>query len=82
MYLAVKKVKPIPEHRLLLVFSNDEQRIFDVKPYLNRGIFSQLQSESIFNTAHISFDTVEWNNGADLDPEILYAESIRVTGSY
>ncbi|MEK7307201.1 MAG: DUF2442 domain-containing protein [Nitrospirota bacterium] len=81
MYLAVKKVKPISDHRLLLVFSNDEQRIFDVKPYLNRGIFSQLQSDAIFNTAHISFDTVEWNNGADLDPELLYAESIQVTGS-
>jgi hypothetical protein len=30
---------------------------------------------SMFNTVHVSFDTVEWNNEADLDPELLYKES-------
>ena len=29
----------------------------------------------MFNTVHVSFDTIEWNNEADLDPEILYKES-------
>lgn len=76
MYLAVKKVEPLHNYRLLLTFANDEQRIFDMKPYLGKGIFSQLQSESVFNSVHVSFDTIEWNNGADLDPEFLYAESV------
>jgi hypothetical protein len=76
MYLAIKEAKPLPDYRILLTFANQEQRIFDMKPYLARGIFSELQSESVFKSVRVSFDTIEWNNGADLDPEFLYAESV------
>ena len=76
MYLAIRKVEPLANYQLLLTFANEEQRIFDVKPYLGKGIFSQLQSESVFNSVRVSFDTIEWSNGADLDPEFLYAESV------
>jgi len=34
---------------------------------------------SMFNTVHKSFDTIEWNNGADFDPEVLYLESEKIT---
>jgi len=60
---------------LQLTFENGEERLFDMKPYLNIGIFAELQDVSMFNTVHVSFDTIEWNNEADLDPEILYKES-------
>jgi len=30
---------------------------------------------SLFNTVKVSFDTIEWDNEADLDPEFLYKES-------
>ncbi len=71
MYWAVKKVKPLPNCQLLLTFANEEQRVLDMKPYPGKGIFSQLQSESVFETVRVSFDTIEWNNGADLGPEIF-----------
>ena len=29
-------------------------------------------------TVRISFDTIEWDNEADLDPEFLYQKSIRI----
>ena len=29
-----------------------------------------------FNTAHVCFDTVEWDNKADIDPEFVYEESV------
>ncbi len=29
-------------------FENGEQKIFDVKPYLNKGVFSQLKDRSLF----------------------------------
>ena len=76
MYLAVKEAKPLPDYKILLTFANDEQRIFDMKPHLAKGIFSQLQSESVFRSLRCSFDTIEWSNDADLDPEFLYAESV------
>jgi len=78
MYKSVIQVKPLEDFRLELVFENSERRIFDVKPYLETGIFTQLKDENIFNSVYISFDTVEWNNGADLDPEILYKDSFSI----
>jgi len=75
MYLSIKDVKPTPDYLLHLKFENGEVRQFDMKPYLNFGIFQELKDISLFNTVHISFDTIEWNNEADLDPEFLYRES-------
>lgn len=73
--LAVNKVKPLDDYKLLLVFDNQEQKIFDMKPYLEHGIFAQLTNQELFKTVKVCFDTVEWANGADLCPEVLYEES-------
>ena len=75
MYLSVIKVKALDDYQLELTFENDETRIFDVKPYLNTGLFKTLKNESIFKQVKVSFDTIEWPNGIDLDPEVLYAKS-------
>lgn len=76
MYLSVVDVKPCDNYKLELSFENNEKRLFDLKPYLETGIFSELKDQSLFKTVHISFDTIEWQNGADLDPEILYEKSV------
>ncbi|VUZ25685.1 Uncharacterised protein [Acetobacterium wieringae] len=39
MYLAVINVEPLNDYKLLLTFDNGEKRIFDVSPYLDKGIF-------------------------------------------
>ena len=49
-----------------------------MKPYLDIGIFKELKDVSLFNTVRKSFDTIEWANEADFDPEILYKKSIKV----
>ncbi len=75
MYLSIKEVKPVPDYKLHLTFENGEKLQFDMRPNLNIGIFTELRDLSLFNTVHISFDTKEWNNEADLDTEVLYAGS-------
>lgn len=77
-YFAIIDVKTVEDFKLLLTFSNGEKRMFDTKPYLNKGIFKELQDVALFKTAHISFDTVEWDNEANFDPEMLYEESKRI----
>lgn len=72
MYLSVQSVEPLSDYRLLLKFENDESKIFDVKPYLDVGKFSELKDVSLFNSVSISFDSIEWANHLDLDPEFLY----------
>jgi hypothetical protein len=61
-----------------LTFENGEKRQFDMSPYLNLGIFQELQDEEMFRTVKTNFDTIEWDNEADIDPEILYKESIKI----
>jgi len=75
MYLAVTDVKPLKNYQLLLTFENNEKKIFDMKPYLDKGIFSELKDEKKFKSVRVSFDSIEWCNQADLDPEFLYDKS-------
>ncbi len=78
MYLAVKVVKPLDNFNLLLTFENGENRKLDMSPYLDKGIFKELKDISVFNTVKISFDSIEWANEADLDPEFLYKYSTEI----
>lgn len=75
MYQSIINVQPIPNYQLILTFENGEKRQFDMNPYLGLGIFRKLREVSEFNKVKVSFDTIEWENEADLDPEILYNES-------
>jgi len=78
MYLSVVDVKPLEEYKLLLTFENKEKRVFDVTPYLNVGKFSELKEQSLFNTVKVKFDSIEWSNSLDLDPELLYKKSVKL----
>jgi hypothetical protein len=50
-----------------------------MRPYLTIGRFAELRDVKSFRQVAVSFDTVEWENGLDLDPEFLYAKSIPVS---
>jgi len=71
----IKEVKPLSNYQLLLKFDNNEKRIFDVKPYLEIGVFKQLKSISTFNSVRIEYGTIQWNNEIDFCPDTLYLES-------
>jgi len=43
MYAEVIAVKPLGEYKLILKFENNEERLFDVSPYLHRGKFAELR---------------------------------------
>lgn len=78
MFFSVTKVTPLDNYLLRLTFKDGEEKIFDMKPYLQTGVFRSLKDEKIFKSAKVSFDTVEWNNDADIDPETLYHEGVSV----
>ena len=75
MYYTVKQVTPLPDYCLQLMFENNVEKMFDCKPYLNIGRFRELKDVQVFNSVKVSFDSIEWKNGLDLDPELLYQES-------
>ena len=71
----VSSVEATDGHKLILRFGNGEQRVFDVTPLLSFGRFSELAVPEVFKKVRIAYDTVEWENGLDLDPEYLYERS-------
>jgi hypothetical protein len=71
----VKNVKALDDYQLAVEFENSEQRIFDMKPYLNRGIFVRLQNRALFQAARVVAGSVEWPGGLDLSYDTLYLES-------
>ena len=75
----VELVKPNPDYTLTLVFSNGEIRLFDVKPYLEFGIFRELKDRSLFNSVKPFMGSIQWQNGQDLCPDTLYMDSIPIT---
>jgi hypothetical protein len=71
-------VVPQSDYCLLVTFSNDEKRMFDVKPYLNFKPFDELKNPVIFNTVRPAGLSIEWVHGQDICPDELYHNSVPI----
>ena len=69
------EVEALDDYKILLTFSNNEKRIKDMKPYLEKGVFKKLKDKKFFNTVHVSFDTISWDEEIDLCADTLYETS-------
>jgi hypothetical protein len=70
------EVRTLPGHRLAVRFedgSAGEVALTDLVPFA--GVFAPLKDERRFAEARLDAElgTVVWPNGADLDPDVLYA---------
>ena len=74
MYPSVTKVVANEDFTLSVTFDNGEEGVLDVKPHLGFGVFERISSYENFKTVRVSFDTIEWDGGVDLDPEFVYAK--------
>lgn len=77
----VKSVRPQQDYCLLLTFENGEKRIFDLKPFLEKGVFKQLKNDSLFKTARVVSGSIEWHGEIDLSYDTLYISSTPVKTS-
>lgn len=76
----VVEVRPLGGYRLFLRFEDGAQGEVDLEAHLTfRGVFAPLRDPDEFACVRLDHElgTVVWANGADLDPDVLYA---RVTG--
>ena len=63
-------------HRLHLRFEDGSEGVVDLGSVLNfQGVFEPLQDPSYFAQVRVDSElgTVVWPNGADVDPDVLYA---------
>jgi len=70
-------VKAKEDFTLELVFENGEAGIFNMKPYLNIGVFRQLKKIELFKQVKPFLGSISWKTGQDLDPDTLYLDSKR-----
>lgn len=78
---AVIRVIPREDFSLELWFNTGDHRLFDARPYLNRGVFVRLQDVALFKQAFVALDTVCWPGDLDIAPETLYDRSVPLKDS-
>ena len=69
---SVVLVEPENDFKLAITFENGERRIFDVTPYLDKGIFSELRNVSYFQKVKVAFGSIEWPHEQDFSKDTLY----------
>ena len=74
MHWDVKTVKLLPEYRLYVEIEDGRRGIFDMSPYLERGVFRELKDERYFRRVGILYGAVTWPNEQDIAPETLLAD--------
>lgn len=75
MLLDVVAAEAHADHVLLVQFENGERRTFDMTPYLDKGVFTELKDLRLFNLARVEYGTVVWPGEIDIAPETLYDRS-------
>jgi hypothetical protein len=70
----VRTVKPLPDYRIYVEIADGKKGVFDLKPYLEHGVFRELQDIHYFTQVGILFGAVTWPHGQDIAPETLLAE--------
>ena len=71
----IKNVKPLEEYMLLVEFENGEKKIKDMKPYLEKGVFTKLKNKDFFNFVKLAYGTVCWGEEIDLCADSIYETS-------
>ncbi len=76
MHWDVIAVKPLPDFKIYVELESGRKGIFDLKPYLDKGVLRELAEVSYFNQVGISFGAVTWPHEQDIAPETLSADMV------
>jgi len=76
VYWDVKTVRPLPDYCICVEIEDGRKGVFDLKPYLDHGVFRELRDVHYFNQVGILFGAVTWPHEQDIAPETLLAEMV------
>ena len=71
---SVKKVKYLNDYKLEVEFNSGEIKVVDLSNHLDGEIFEPLKKVEYFKTVKVNpeFETIYWENGADIASEFLF----------
>jgi len=64
-------VEPTRDYKLIISLSNGKKGIFDVSPYLEKGVFKELKKKHYFRLVKVAFGGVMWPDEQDFSPETI-----------
>ena len=70
----VVNVVPNDDYTLNIKFENGEEKIYNIQPLLNFGVFKELKDLSYFKKVKPFMGTISWPHGQDICPDTLYIE--------
>jgi Protein of unknown function (DUF2442) len=71
MYPDVTAFEILSNYKIKITLSNGKTGIFNVEPYLDKGVFTELKDYNYFKNAKIEYGTICWEHGQDFSPETL-----------
>jgi hypothetical protein len=75
IYPKLKAAIPQDDHSLILLFDDDEKRIYDFKPNLDHKVYETLNDINLFRKVYVTDGEIEWVTGQDFCPHTLYEQS-------
>ena len=70
----VISVEPIENYKLRILLSNGKKGIFDVSPYLDKGVFQELKEQQYFRSVKVAYGGVMWPHEQDFSAETIEYE--------
>ncbi len=69
----VRHVEPLEGFQVRVTFADGTRKELDLEPYLYGPIFEPIHTDpDVFRAMKVEGGTIAWENGADIDPDVLY----------
>ncbi len=68
----IRTIKTVDGFRLRVTFKNGEVRFFDMRRFLDKGIFQELKNPRYFKKVRVITGGIEWPHEQDLSADTLY----------
>ena len=71
----IQSVKPLENFTVYLEFTDGTSRDIDLEPFLRGEVFESIRANpEAFRAVKVDkrMGTIVWENGADIDPDVLY----------
>ncbi len=69
----VTTVRPLEDYEIYVELEDGRDGVFDLKPFLEHGVFRELRDKQYFSRVGIVLGAVTWPHEQDIAPETLVA---------
>ncbi|MEG1009242.1 MAG: DUF2442 domain-containing protein [Clostridia bacterium] len=72
----ILKAEALDNYIMKITLEDGRVALLDMKPYLKKEIYRELNKVEEFKKFEIFYDTIIWSNGADISPEYILEKAV------